>query len=116
MQVAELINAREAVQRLYSAKVDGKKALAIRRSVRKMQEPLQDYDAALKDWVQSEELKDGATFADLSSDQQRHWNEMLTAEVEQSWEAALSGEDLDAVELSAAELDALIAVGLISEE
>jgi hypothetical protein len=109
------LNAREAVERLYAAKVDGKTALQIRRAVRKMQEPLQDYEAALKAWVESEGITDGATFGDLEPEQREHWNEMLTAEVEQTWTAALSDEDLDSVELSASELDALISVGLIDD-
>jgi len=112
MTIATLLNAREAVQTLYSAQVDGRTALSIRRAVRQMEQPLADYDAALRDWVQQNDV-DGKQIADLTDEQRAYWHEMISADVEQTWEAPLGEDDLDKLNLSAAQLDALIQAGMI---
>jgi hypothetical protein len=116
MRVHDLLGARESVSRLYGAKVDGRTALAIRRAVRKMREPLEDYEAALKSYVEAQGIKDGATFADLTTEQREHWNELLGADVEVTWAPAITADNLDSIDLSAAELDALIIAGLVWDD
>lgn len=112
MRIIDLLNARKSVSALYQAQVSGKKALQIRAAVRKMQEPLIDYDATLKAWVEKENI-DGKQISELSPEQQAYWQEIVITEVEPSWKPPLNGEDLDTVELSAAQIDGLIAVGMI---
>lgn len=115
MTIAQLINARDAIAALYQAPVDGKTALKIRRAVRLMQQPLSDYDEALKSWAEEEKI-DGKQIADLTDTQRRYWSEMISAEVDQTWEAPVTADSLEGVSLSAAQLDALIVAGLVRDD
>jgi hypothetical protein len=115
MTIATLLNAHSAIQALYSAQLDGKRALAVRRAVRKMNEPLADYEAARKQFVEDNGL-DGAQLDTLTEEQRTYWRELHEADVEQTWEPVLGPDDLDRVELSAVQLDALIEAGLVRDE
>jgi len=114
MTIIDLLNARDAVGALYQAKVDGATALKIRRAVRQMNDPIQDYDDTLKAWVQENEI-DGKQVADLTPEQQRHWSQMVSVEVEQTWESLIGPDVLESIELSAFQLNALIEVGLVQD-
>lgn len=115
MTIEQLINARGAVSALYQAQVDGRTALKIRKAVRQMEEPLKDYDEALKAWVESEKI-DGMKINELTKEQEEYWMEMVQADVDVTWDAPLGVDDLDGVSLSAAQIDLLVTAGLVRDD
>ena len=114
MIIANLVNARPAIGLLYAAKVDGKTAMRIRKVIRLVQQPLSDYDDAVKAWAEAEDV-DGKKIADLSPAQKQYWLDMLSATVEQTWEPPVTVDELSGLELSAEQIDLLITAGLIDE-
>ncbi|MEX2444514.1 MAG: hypothetical protein WD492_12975 [Alkalispirochaeta sp.] len=115
MKIGDLLNAREATSALYRAKVNGKTAIQVRRAVRQIEQELSDYDEARKKWIESEGLE-GKQISELTDEQRQYMQELFNAEVDPSWKAPVSIDDLEGVEVSAAELDALISVGLVRDD
>lgn len=115
MTVATILNAKPAAEALYNAKVPGATALRIRRAVRKMQGPITDYNDTLREWINREEIE-GKSVDELTDEQRQYWQELVDAAVDVTWEASLTEDDLRHVELSASELDSLIAAKLVENE
>jgi len=114
MKIIDLLNAKDAVTTLYKVPVDGATALKIRKAVRQMNEPLQDYEEALKAWVEENDIN-GKQISDLTPEQQLHWSQMVSVDVEREWEPVFGPDALESIELSALHLNALIEVGLVQD-
>lgn len=115
MKIKDLLAARDSVSSLYSAKMSGGVALKVRKAVRIMEGHLSDYDNALKDWIEKNNLE-GVKFSDLNESQMKFFSDMQEAEVDDTWDAPLDVESLESAEISALDIDRLVNAGLVSEK
>lgn len=114
MIMLNVLDAQEAVGVLYGLEMPGGKAIKLRRAVREMSGHVSDHQEALKAWDEKEGI-DGKRIDELTDNQKRYLEELLSVEVDPSWEPVLAIAELEDTTLSARQLDALIAAGLVKD-
>jgi hypothetical protein len=115
MRMVDLLNAQEALGVLYELEMSGGKAIKLRRAVREMSGHVSDHQEALRAWDQKEGI-DGKRIDELTVEQRRYLEELLSVEVEPSWEPVLEVEDLEGGTVSPRQVDALVIAGLVRDE
>ena len=114
MKMGQLIMARNAIDALYQMRVDAPTAIRIRTTVRRINELTGDFDQTIRQWAERERIV-GQKIDALTPSQREYYLALHEVDVEASWEPLVTLEDLSGSTLSAAHLDALIAIGLIRD-
>src|SRR6056297_2625458 len=118
MKLQALLVNREALTTLYQTKVDGKRALKLRKAIKKLGEELETFDEAKNEKIRElgEEDEQGniqiTPGTDAYNEVMQYLNEMTTSEIDDP-EPILTEDDLETLDLSVQEIDQIEALGLL---
>lgn len=117
MKVQEISNARTGIMWAYQLRLkSGLRAMKLRKLIARMDEEMSRFDALKNDYVKATG-KDTVTPTDPEyGEVVARINEALAMETDITVEPLIEPADLENVEVSAAELDAVARIGLLKEE
>lgn len=116
MKLGILVNNQEILQRIYRTKLDGKRALKLRKTIKKLNSELETFNEARNDFIKEHgsgdppQIKSGTQ---AYTEFLEYFNEMAESEVEDP-EPILTETDLGFLgDLSIEDIDHLEALGLL---
>ena len=122
MRLDVIINSKETLSKIYNISLNGVKALKFRRVLKEMNTELELFEEARTVFIKENGTKDGESESfSLSPDTKEYEkfvifiNELASSEAKVKTEQLFEEKDLEQIELSARDIDNLIALGLLKE-
>jgi len=121
MKLGMVVNNRDVLERLYQTRIDGKRALKLRKAIKQLNEELSNFDEARDAKIKEVGTADeeGNLQVELGSDAYQdvvqYLNEMAASEIDPP-EAILIDNDLETLDLSVEDIDKIEQLGLLNQE
>lgn len=120
IKLRTLINSKKILDRLYKTRLDGARALRLRKIIKRLAEEIKTFNEARNDYIlgHGEKTKEGAKIEPNSpafSDFLKFVQEMGEAEIDAP-EPFFGEKELATLDLSAEDIDQIEALGLLKED
>jgi hypothetical protein len=120
MKLGILLNIEDSLQKVFDLELDGQRAIKVRKLIKKISNEIQVFREEQNSCIEKHGV-DGILSKETNPEAFEKWvkkaNEMANTEVELDIsEPVITTEDLNGAKISAKDLDALIAVGLMEDE
>ena len=118
MKLGVLVNNSEILERLYKTRLDGKRALKLRRTIKRLNEELQTFEEAKNERIKEvgETDEQGNMMVHPGTEEYnelvQYLNEMSGTEIEDI-DPVLSTDDLETLDLSVEDIDRIEHIGLL---
>jgi len=118
VKLGVLVNNSEILERLYKTRLDGKRALKLRRTIKRLNEELQTFEEAKNERIKEvgETDEQGNMMVHPGTEEYnelvQYLNEMSGTEIEDI-DPVLSTDDLETLDLSVEDIDRIEHIGLL---